>query len=131
MKKYLILLAVLTLLLVGCTSTADMIYDNGEGQVTVDYDTSNADMDSWCAAGAEWSGDYQATAGVGQDVSAEWMIQGLVEEGDLAGFCHVVYTMETDEGVISMEYYFNEDESEAYIEMVSPDGSTFTQKITA
>jgi hypothetical protein len=132
MKKLLLILVAVSVLLVGCSGQVqDIDYtDEQGGQVNVDFDTSNADMDSWCAEGAEWTGSYVASQGVGQDLNAEWTIDGIVEEGEFAGFCHVIYTLETDEGVMEMEYYFNEDETEAYVEMQGPDGSTFSQKIT-
>jgi hypothetical protein len=130
-KSYLVILAVLALLLVGCGSPAvsDGSYSltNEDGSVTtIDYDLGNSD--SWCAKGAEWSSSHAALDD--SSVDATWMVEGFAT-GDYEGLCHVVYTVESVEGEITMDYYFNEDETQGYVEIVGPDGKVYSQEISA
>lgn len=121
----------LLVLLVGCGSSTDGLEgtynveaDDGS-QTTVTYDMADASGD-WCKAGAEWEASHMA-AGTGMETNAKWLIEGLTSEG----LCHVVYTMETEEGTTKMDYYFNEEGTEGYFEIVGPDGQVIKQSFSA
>lgn len=131
MKSYLIILAMLAIFLVGCggpaVSEGAYTLTNEDGsETTIDYNLGESD--SWCAKGAEWSSSHAALDS--SSVNAEWMVEGFAS-GDYEGLCHVIYTVESEEGTTTMDYYFNEDATVGYVEIVGPDGQVYSQEISA
>lgn len=134
MKKLVVVCLVLAaLLLFGCQQVAENAMDEqeanemeveAEAEVDVDVTAPSVDLSDWCQTGAEWQWSGEVA---GQGANAEWRIDGMVESGEFAGLCHVVYTAETAEGPSSIDYYFNQDGSEGYVKMVV-NGQTYTQE---
>ncbi|MBT4539524.1 hypothetical protein HOI26_06100 [Candidatus Woesearchaeota archaeon] len=128
MKKLLVIGILLSALLIfGCQQvTEESLEQQIEEEIGGDMEITapTAAPDDWCQTGAEWkwSGDTE-----GQQVNAEWHIEGLISSGEFAGLCHVVYSTSTSEGPSTIDYYFNEDGSEGYFEM-NVNGETFTQE---
>ncbi|MBW3002253.1 hypothetical protein KY338_03780 [Candidatus Woesearchaeota archaeon] len=81
--------------------------------------------DEWCKKGQQWS--FQ-TEQEGIDASADWEIQGIVDSGEYAGLCHVIYSAQTPLGDTTMDYYFTEDGESGYFEMKMPNGQTVKQE---
>jgi len=121
MKKILMLVSVIVILLflVGCGNVAEEVVETqmeaaSGGEVDVEIESSGLDSGEWCQEGAEWS--YTATA-PGANANAQWNIEGLVESGQYAGLCHVIYVAEGPGGNTEMNYYFSEDGKSGYFEM--------------
>ena len=110
------------LLLAGCQSsvtgqvtadTKDTVHqtietDNG----TVQISATEGQNDSWCQTGAQWSMNAPSQ---GQD--AQWTIDKLETSGEYKGLCHVIYTANTPDGKMRMDYYFDESGDNGYYEM--------------
>lgn len=75
--------------------------------------------DDWCKEGEQWNFDREYE---GIDVTADWVIKGIVDSGEYAGLCHVLYTTETPLGETTMDYYFAEDGESGYFEIKLPNG---------
>ena len=93
-------------------------------EATVEKDDTVA-ADEWCKEGATW--DFKTTQ-EGIDASANWIIKGLVTDGEYAGLCHVLYTAQTPMGETTMDYYFAEDKESGYVEIKLPNGQTMKQE---
>jgi hypothetical protein len=138
MKKAFLLMAVL-LFVAACTkpnttttttgNTVDAIPLNkpvaADRQVMVKNNditvAGNAGSGAWCDKNADWS---WIAPGEG---SAKWDVVGLETSGKYAGLCHIVYEVQSDDGTTQMNYYINENEDSGYLDMVMPNGQTFTQ----
>ncbi|MBN2423096.1 hypothetical protein JXB41_07780 [Candidatus Woesearchaeota archaeon] len=132
MKKMLILLLILTIVaLAGCQKAQDKIVESqiekntgmeadvqsNDGSVTIttedeegtktEITANKGDGESWCQEGAEW----KMTQTGEQDANAQWRIVGIVTSGKYEGYCHVRYTVDSDETQMDMDYYFDEDGS--------------------
>ncbi len=49
--------------------------------------------------------------------NAQWIIEELITTGEYSGLCHIVYTAETPEGDVQIDYYFSENGESGYFEM--------------
>jgi uncharacterized lipoprotein NlpE involved in copper resistance len=129
MKKIFIVLMVLSLLvLVGCSDHFEYEYsvddetiegsvdgDDYHAEVTNDDGTTEIEVhveneDSWCQTGSTW-------ASTGNDGSASMVVEGIIEEGEYEGFCHIIMNTETSDAETTSEYYINEDSTEGYYVM--------------
>lgn len=81
--------------------------------------------EDWCKTGEQWK---FSTEQEDMDASAQWEIQGIVDSGEYAGLCHVLYSAQTPIGETTMDYYFAEDGESGYVEMKLPDGKTMKQE---
>ena len=90
-------------------------------------EAAGLDSDEWCKEGANWefTAEHEDV-----DASAQWVIEGIVDSGEYAGLCHVVYTAQTPLGETTMDYYFAEDKESGYFEMKLPTGQTVKQEWT-
>ncbi|MBW2973879.1 hypothetical protein KY346_05825 [Candidatus Woesearchaeota archaeon] len=79
----------------------------------------------WCKEGSEWK---FSSASPDVDASAQWVVKGLMTEGEYAGLCHVLYTAQTPMGESTMDYYFDEEGESGYFEMKLPNGQTVKQE---
>ena len=136
MKRILFLLVLLVVIaLVGCQTAVEEAMENqieaesgGEAEVDlddgsvhletdegeVDIKYSGMDGDEWCQEGAEWQ--MSATTDEGNS-NAQWLIEGLINSGEYSGLCHVLYTAETPDGDVQIDYYFSENGESGYFEM--------------
>jgi hypothetical protein len=130
MNKIIAILIVLlsfSLMLSGCTE-AETTITTDDGDVTLNTSTdgqeysatvntdegtteiqgSGGDSSSWCQTGANWN---MNTTGSENDGSMDWEIEGIEESGKYAGYCHVVYAVDTENAQGNIEYYFDEEGS--------------------
>lgn len=134
MKKTYLLFAILTmalLVIAGCgektvvkTDDATVTVENGDSTVTSTVKTDEGDQtttvtgtegsDSWCPEGGEWK---MTSTGAQGDMNAEWEIDKLMTSGKYEGLCHVIYTADTPDGKMTMDYYFSEDGESGYFIM--------------
>ncbi len=103
--------------------------ENGDLEVepvepTMEALATSQGLDEWCKAGEQW--DFE-TQQAGIDASAQWKIQGIMDSGEYAGLCHVIYTAQTPMGETTMDYYFAEDGETGYFEMKLPNGQVVKQ----
>lgn len=90
-----------------------MIYETDDGKVEIETNMKDVQEGDWCPAGGEW----KMTA-TGQDMTeANWKIDKLITSGEYAGLCHVIYTVQTPEKEIKMDYWFDETGENGYYEM--------------
>ncbi len=86
--------------------------ETDEGKVEIEGSTANSD--EWCQTGSEW----KMTATGENAGNAQWLIEGLMKEGEFKGLCHVIYTADNADGTkAKMDYYFSEDGETGYFEM--------------
>lgn len=122
-------LAVLLLFVVGCQKATEEIIEQrieaeSNGEVNVEIESSGPTVNEWCEAGAEWK--MSATTEEG-NARTHWIIQGLETSGEMAGLCHVLYTVESAEGEAKIDYYFEKGGEEGYMVM-NMNGQTFKQE---
>lgn len=103
--------------------------ENGDLEVepvepTMEALATSSGFAEWCKAGEQW--DFE-TQQAGIDASAQWKIQGIMDSGEYAGLCHVIYTAQTPMGETTMDYYFAEDGETGYFEMKLPNGQVVKQ----
>ena|GEM_PF-3337378 len=79
----------------------------------------------WCKEGSEWK---FSSASPDIDASAQWIVKGLMTDGEYAGLCHVLYTAQTPVGESTMDYYFDEEGKSGYFEMKLPNGQIVKQE---
>ncbi|MBU0535701.1 MAG: hypothetical protein KKE20_01955 [Nanoarchaeota archaeon] len=95
------------------SSGGKMIYETDDGKVEIETNMKDVQEGDWCPAGGEW----KMTA-TGQDMTeANWKIDKLITSGEYAGLCHVIYTVQTPEKEIKMDYWFDETGENGYYEM--------------
>jgi hypothetical protein len=130
MKRMISILLIATLLLAssGCgggekTDTVTVKTEGGEQTTTVTM--TGGTGEEWCEAGTDWT---MQTTGVQGDASATWKIVGLETSGKYAGLCHVIYTSQSPDGKVTMDYWFDETGENGYFEM-EVNGQKISQKI--
>lgn len=134
-------LIVLALIFAGCTtqttspqgttttttqtgpSTTTVTTSTEEGTQTTTVTGSQVTGD-WCQAGGNWT---MASTGAQGEVNATWKIDKLETSGQYAGLCHVVYTVESAQGPVTVNYWFEEGGKNGYFEMVV-NGQTIKQE---
>ena len=131
MKKLIITLVLISaLLLVGCRTALEesmeqqIEADSELENVDIETSGSNVDPDEWCQAGAEWK--FAGTTEEG-DSSAKWTIEEKVSGRKYDGLCHVVYEGTGPTGQARMDYYFDEDGENGFIEW-EINGQTFSSE---
>ena len=129
MKKVFMILMVLSLLvLVGCSGNYDYTVTSDEGTVegsvddndyhaevtsedgTTEIDVHVENEDSWCQTGTTWSS-------TNDDSSASMIVEGIMEEGEYEGYCHILMETSNADMESTSEYYINEDNTEGYYVM--------------
>ncbi len=145
--KYVIALCFVLLVLAGCEKAAEKQMeakieaetggnadvDINKGDMTIKTDEGTVEVTGiegatpgdWCKEGAEWKFTSAETAQ--QDVSAKWIIKGM-GSGEYSGLCHVVYTMQSSQGTVDMDYYFAKDGKSGYAVIKLPNGQTMKQE---
>lgn len=87
--------------------------DEGEQTITI-TGTTGEKADEWCPEGGDW--EIQSSGAQGE-MAATWNVDRLETSGKYAGLCHVIYTAQTPEGDISIDYWFDETGEKGYYEM--------------
>lgn len=130
MNRIIVVLLVLlsVVLLLGCQKAANealeaQIEAESNGQLDVEIESSGA-LNDWCQAGADWK--MSATTEEGQ-MNAKWTIQGLETTGEMIGLCHVLYIVESEEGNMEVNYYFEEGGENGYM-VIEANGQTYKQE---
>jgi hypothetical protein len=95
MKKVILLLVGL-LLIVGCNRTE--VYQDGENVVTI---TNDEVVDKWCGESTIKSS--------GPNGEANIVIEGVETSGKYAGYCHGTYKLESPNGNLNVDYYFDQE----------------------
>jgi uncharacterized protein YceK len=125
MKKILIMLLVFSILIFGCAKTAERTVttttEDGQQTTTV---TGTAGADDWCPVGGNWE---MTSTGAEGEMDAEWKIMGLETSGKYAGLGHVLYTVDSPQGDMTMNYWFEESGEDGYVEM-EMNGQKITQE---
>ncbi len=97
------------------TTTVETTVKTEEGeQTTTITGTAGSKADEWCPEGGDWK---MQTTGVQGEATATWKIDKLEKSGKYAGLCHVIYTAQTPEGEMKIEYWFDENGENGYMEM--------------
>jgi hypothetical protein len=87
--------------------------DKGEQTITI-KGTAGEKGDEWCPEGGDWK---MESSGVQGEATASWRVERLETSGKYAGLCHVIYTAQTPEGEMKVEYWFDETGEKGYYEM--------------
>jgi hypothetical protein len=87
--------------------------DEGEQTITI-KGTAGEKADEWCPEGGDWE---MQSSGVQGEATATWRVDRLETNGKYAGLCHVIYTAQTPEGEMKVEYWFDETGEKGYYEM--------------
>lgn len=99
--------------------TTTITTGQGETQVT----TVSKNTDSWCQVGSEWK-----LATTGEDTgNAEWKVQGIITSGEFRGLCHITYRAQSNEEIVTFDYYVDESGENGYMEM-SLNGQKYTSQ---
>jgi len=88
----------------GDDKTGTYSWETEDGQVEGEYTVKNED--DWCQTGTTWSMSGVGTEGFG---SMDMVIEGIVKIGEYAGYCHIKLNAESEEEMVKMDYYFDED----------------------
>ncbi|MFC1801352.1 hypothetical protein ACFLZB_02720 [Nanoarchaeota archaeon] len=100
-KTTIVLLLILTLLIVGCQSSVQTY--------------------KWCQAGSQWT--FSDTT---NNMNA--VIVGIETTGKYAGYCHVVYDVESADNKANINMYFNQ-EGQGY-QVIEVNGQTIESEWT-
>ncbi|MBD3314106.1 hypothetical protein GF345_06700 [Candidatus Woesearchaeota archaeon] len=106
------------------SSSGEMTIDTDDGSVEINTNMQDVEEGDWCPEGGEWTMAASETEG---DSSAEWKIDRIITSGEYEGLCHVIYTAQTPEGEMKMDYYFDESGENGYVEM-DMNGQTVKQE---
>ena len=131
MKKIWFVLSLMAILLflVSCQKATEEIIEErieagSNGEVDVEIESSGPTVNEWCEKGAQWKMSAITDDG---NTNANWNIQGLETSGEFAGLCHVVYIIESAEGTVNIDYYFEEGGEKGYM-LLETNGQKFKQE---
>jgi len=77
--------------------------------------------DEWCGAGSTWSM-------TGSEGDAEMVVEGIVNSGKYAGYCHITYDVDSEDTQANIDYYFDEDGNGYQVMVIN--GQTFESEWT-